>query len=256
MYRVIDAFHLRTFSPITRVLIPVTLLLLLLLIAKPGQADEFRYPLTGTQGEWQLTWTDPTLKLIWDGNTGRPGLQKEVTFKNFDPIKIVFQQTKPAPDDVGKPDIAFKFTKDLARNQTGTDWNDFHLKLTDTTPQVKLNYAGTDTHPAYPHFHSELLGADLKGNPLEFVAGADMATPTGNNAEFDGKHVVPNGKTEEITDFVIHERIVDTSEGGTGLRAFEFSEQPSPVPEPSAFLLFGSALAVIGLSRKMTLRRT
>src|SRR5262245_10433115 len=66
--------------------------------------------LTGTLGEWKLTWTDPTLRLFWDGNRARPAIRKDVIFKTLDPITIEFEQTKPA-SDVGMPDIASSSTK-------------------------------------------------------------------------------------------------------------------------------------------------
>lgn len=219
--------------------------------------------LTGTPGEWKLTWTDPNLKLTWDGQKGRPGLTKEVTFKKLDPISILFEQTKPALDKEGDsvPDIAFLIKQDKAKNETRppVDWNDFHLTLKETSG-VKINHDGpTDNpnvHPEYPHFHSSRLGANLTSDKLKFLAGADKAKPTAASITL-GDGLVKVGDTLTISNFVIHEWMVEIKEAGdrTKLRKFEFTEQPSPVPEPTTLLLFGTTAAGLGLARWRQRRR-
>src|SRR5262245_12238506 len=167
--------------------------------------------LTGTLGEWKLTWTDPTLKLFWDGNRARPAIRKDVIFKTLDPITIEFEQTKPA-SDVGMPDIRFFIDEDRAKNETPKDWNDFHLTLKDLTPQIAINHQGPDPdHPAPPHFHSRRLGANLTVDKLKFLAGADKARPTASSIDF-GDGLVRKGETLTMRAFVIHEWMVEINQ--------------------------------------------
>lgn len=209
--------------------------------------------LTGTLGEWKLTWTDPNLKLTWDGAKGRPGLTKEVTFKKLDPIVVLFEQTKPVPDDVSQPEIVFSIKQDKAKNETPVDWNDFHLTLKETSG-TKINHAGPsdspNVHPEPPHFHSSRLGANLTSDKLKFLAGADKARPTGSSIDL-GDGLVKVGDTLTISNFVIHEWMVEIQQDAdkTKLRKFEFAEQPTPVPEPTTLLLFGTTAAGLGLAR-------
>ena len=208
--------------------------------------------LTGTLGEWKLTWTDPNLKLFWDGNTGRPAIRKDVIFKTLDPITILFEQTKPAAD-VGEPDLFFFIDEDRAKNETPKDWNDFHLTLKETSG-VKINHAGPrdnpNVHPEPPHFHSRRVGANFTVDKLKFLAGADKATPTASSIDLGDGLVKKGVDTLTMRNFVIHEWMVAINEvaDNTKLRKFEFTERPTPVPEPSTLQLWGTTAAGLVLA--------
>jgi hypothetical protein len=216
--------------------------------------------LTGTLGEWKLTWTDPTLKLFWDGNTGRPAIRKDVTFKTLEPITILFEQTKPAAD-VGQPDLFFLVDEDRAKNDTTPPvaWKDFHLTLKETSG-VKINHAGPtenpNVHPEPPHFHSRRVGANFTSDKLKFLAGADKATPTASSIEL-GDGLVPHGDTLTMKTFVIHEWMVEIKQDAdkTKLRKFEFTERPTPAPEPSTLQLWGTISAGLALAACWRWRR-
>ena len=64
--------------------------------------------------------------------------------------------------------------------------------------------------------------------------------------------IVKIGETETITNFRIHEWVNQTN---PGLRKFEFIEQPSPVPEPTTLLLWGTTMAGLGLAARWRRRR-
>lgn len=199
-------FHFRRTTNPLLLVIPALAIFASVISAPPTGAVPVLDPelaLTGTQGEWKLTWTDPNLKVTWDGEKGRPGLTKEVTFKNLDPISILFQQTKPVPDDVSQPDIVFSIKQDKAKNETPVDWNDFHLTLKETSG-VKINHTGPtespNVHPEPPHFHSSRLGANLTSDKLKFLAGADKARPTGSSITL-GDGLVKVGDTLTISNF-------------------------------------------------------
>jgi hypothetical protein len=93
----------RTANPF---LLLISALVMFALVTSGRRADAVSIlPLTGTDGEWKLTWTDPNLTVNWDGDKARPGLTKAVTFETLDPISILFEQTKPS--NFGVPDIRF-----------------------------------------------------------------------------------------------------------------------------------------------------
>jgi MYXO-CTERM domain-containing protein len=230
--------------------------LVMFVLVISGQRSEAvsMLPLTGTDGEWQLTWTDPTLTVTWDGDKARPGLTKAVTFKTLDPISILFQQTKPS--NFAVPEIRFLIKQDEATNGTSEVWTDFHLTLKDGTPQVKINHDGPDeAHPADPHFHSRRLGANLTSDKLKFLDGADNKSPTASFITL-GDGLVEQESTLTISNFVIHEWMVEIKEAGDNskLRTFEFIEQPT-VPEPTTLLLWGTTMAGLGLAARWRRRR-
>jgi hypothetical protein len=200
----------RTANPF---LLLISALVMFALVTSGRRADAVSIlPLTGTDGEWKLTWTDPNLTVNWDGDKARPGLTKAVTFETLDPISILFEQTTPS--NFGVPDIRFLIKQDEATNGTSEVWPDFHLTLKDDTPEIKINHDGPDdAHPAYPHFHSRRLGANLTSDKLKFLDGADKTSPTASFITL-GDGLVEQESTLTISNFVIHEWMVEIKEPG------------------------------------------
>jgi hypothetical protein len=154
------------------------------------------------------------------------------------------------------PDIRFLIKQDEATNGTSEVWTDFHLTLKDDTPEIKINHDGPDdAHPAYPHFHSRRLGANLTSDKLKFLDGADKTSPTASFITL-GDGLVEQESTLTISNFVIHEWMVEIKEPGdnTKLRKFDFIEQPT-VPEPSTLILWGTMMAGLGFAAHRTRRR-
>jgi hypothetical protein len=122
---------------------------------------------------------------------------------------------------------------DIAENITGQDWYDFHLTLNDLTPGVNHNNPGGG-HPAFPHFHTGLLGANATFAPLVLVSQPESQPVIDLGL---GSPVI-NGGSEDMRDFVIHEWENENGEPNDILRRFELVEQPT-VPESDTIAQVG-----------------